>query len=74
MKKPKSTRQQAPKAKPATAPKTPPAQDGDEVEVSRPAATPATKHPSEKDARAELDENPTRTSVLSDKGHVVREG
>lgn len=62
------------KARPTAAPKAPPAQAGDDPEVARPKATPAQKLPSEEQAKAELDANPGRTSALSDKGHVVREG
>ena len=51
----------------------PPAQAGDAAEVKVATAQPKVKLPTEAEARAELDANPERHSVLSQVGHIVRE-
>lgn len=74
-----------PKAKPRkAAPKKPaskaarktarvPQQQAGDPDLSKPTATPVDKHQSLEAGKTELAENPGRRSVLTDKGHLVRE-
>lgn len=60
------------KPKSKAAPKVPGRQRGDpKAEIATPSAKPVLQ--SEDSGRAELAKHPARTSVLTDKGHLVRE-
>lgn len=57
---------------PDTAVQEPPAQDGDEHEVAAPVAVPQLL-PTVEQGLTDLADNPGRTSVLTEAGHLVRE-